>query len=59
MRILGYPPGWLKEADMSKTVVSIIDDSQKEVSAPVVDKSKCLLHRHHLNCISSFRHVEC
>lgn len=29
MRVLGYPPGWLKVADMSKTVVSMHDGSEE------------------------------
>lgn len=40
MRILGYPPGWLKEADMSKTVVPIIDGDEQESTHQEVDKSK-------------------
>lgn len=28
MRVLGYPPGWLKVADMTKTVVPLIDGEQ-------------------------------
>lgn len=29
MRILGYPPGWLKIADMSKTVIAMHDGSEE------------------------------
>ena len=29
MRVLGYPPGWLKIADMSKTVIPIHDGSEE------------------------------
>lgn len=25
MRILGYPPGWLKKADMTNTTINFID----------------------------------
>ena len=34
MRVLGYPPGWLKAADMTKTVVAIIDGSQGDDEVP-------------------------
>ena len=40
MRVLGYPPGWLKEADMSRTVVAMIDDSESQVNHTDVDKSE-------------------
>lgn len=33
MRVLGYPPGWLKEADMSQTVVPMIMDSSSSSSS--------------------------
>lgn len=29
MRLLGYPPGWLKVADMSKTVMPLLDGSKE------------------------------
>ncbi|KAL7641863.1 UNVERIFIED_CONTAM: hypothetical protein RMT77_007737 [Armadillidium vulgare] len=34
MRILGYPPGWLKEAEVKRSSVLLIDGGGKEVSHP-------------------------
>ena len=39
MRIIGYPPGWLDYADMSKTVVPIIEDGSHARSSQDTDPS--------------------
>ena len=36
MRILGYPPGWLRKADMTNTTINFIDgetDAAQEVES--------------------------
>ena len=30
MRILGYPPGWLKKADMSNTTIKLFDGFEND-----------------------------